>query len=110
MKRRGTPAGQSIGVVYLITDGNYCKIGFAKDLTVRLKTLQLATPYDLWVVDAVGTGDVRGLEAFLHGLFAAKHHRNEWFTFITPDEWSRAVSKAQRLLAESYQERLQLVS
>jgi hypothetical protein len=109
-KRRGVAPGKSAGIVYLITDGNYCKIGFAKDLAVRLETLQLATPYKLWVVDAVETNDVRGLEAFLHGLFAAKHHRNEWFTLITLPEWQAKVARAQQLLAESYQLELRAVS
>jgi hypothetical protein len=110
MKHNRTPAGQTPGFVYLITDGTFCKIGFTKDLAERLETLQRATPYDLSVVDAVKTADVRGLEAFLHGLFASKHHRNEWFTSITLAEWQQKVAYAQRLLAESYQERLHLVS
>lgn len=105
-----TPAGQAPGFVYLITDGTFCKIGFAKDLQQRFKTLQLATPYDLRIVDAVKTSDVRGLEAFLHGLFASKHHRGEWYTLITEAEWKGKVTYAQRLLADSYQERLHLVS
>jgi hypothetical protein len=105
-----TPSGQSPGFVYLITDGKYCKIGFAKNVEQRFKTIQLATPYDLRIVDAIKTNDVRGLEAFLHGLFAGKHHRGEWYTHITEAEWKSKVAYAQRLLVDSYQERLHLVS
>jgi hypothetical protein len=107
-KPRGVPAGRHVGTVYLITDGTFCKIGFAKDLAARLQTLQNATPYELRVVDAIQTDDVRGLEAFLHGLFAAKHHRNEWFTNITLTEWRAKAAHAQQLLVESYQDYLPL--
>jgi hypothetical protein len=90
---------RSLTFVYLITDGKYCKIGFAKDLTRRLLTLQNATPYSLRLVDAVETAQPRALEAFLHGLFAAKHHRNEWFKLIGIEEWRTQVEAAKALLS-----------
>lgn len=96
--------------VYLISDGTFSKIGFAKNLTTRLSSLQNASPYELQVVDAIETTEPRALEAFLHGLFARKHHRNEWFTHISIDEWRSKVVRAQELLAEQEQHRLRLIA
>jgi hypothetical protein len=94
-----TLTGRDNTFVYLITDGKFCKIGFAKNLKVRLCTLQNATPHDLRIVDAIETDQPRALEAFLHGLFANKHHRNEWFKRITIEEWKLAVDQANSILS-----------
>jgi hypothetical protein len=96
--------------VYLISDGKFSKIGFASNVARRLQTLQNATPYDLRIVATVETADPRGLEAFLHGLFAAKHHRNEWFRRITVEEWDRNVARAQQLLLAQRHPRLVAVA
>lgn len=93
-----TLTDRSLTFVYLITDGKFCKIGFAKDLARRFQALQNATPYELRLVDSVETNDPRALEAFLHGLFAAKHHRNERFRLIGIDEWKVKLGEAQSLL------------
>lgn len=90
---------RSLTFVYMITDGKFCKIGFAKDLVQRLRALQNATPHDLRLVDAVETDQPRALESFLHGLFAANHHRNEWFKRITIEEWKMKIDEANSLLS-----------
>jgi hypothetical protein len=95
--------------VYLISDGTFSKIGFAKNLASRLAALQNATPYELQLVASVETCEPRALEAFLHGLFARKHHRNEWFTHISPPEWSSKLAHALALLDEQ-REYLRLVA
>ncbi len=104
------PANRDMSFVYLISDGKFSKIGYAQNVARRLQTLQNATPYNLRIVATVETGEPRGLEAFLHGLFAAKHHRNEWFRLITVDEWDRNVAKAQQLLLAQRHPRLVAVA
>lgn len=84
--------------VYLITDGTYCKIGFAKSLAQRFTALQNATPHALSLLDAIETSEPRMMEKFLHGLFARKHHRLEWFKLITIREWEAAVETAKELI------------
>lgn len=90
----------SVSYVYLITDGAFCKIGHTGNLQQRLQNLQNATPHDLSLVDAVETSEPMALEAFLHGLFASKHHRLEWFKHISMAEWRSKVATAQSLLIE----------
>lgn len=89
---------KALTFVYLITDGTFCKIGFAKNLTQRFLALQNATPYALSLVDAIETPEPRMLEKFLHGLFARKHHRLEWFKMITIREWEANVKTAQEMI------------
>lgn len=90
---------RALTFVYLITDGTYCKIGFAKDLALRFQALQNANPHNLSLIAAVETTQPKTLERLLHGLFAKKHHRNEWFRLITLDEWSAKLGEAETLLA-----------
>src|SRR5688572_7686872 len=89
-----TLSQRSNAFVYLISDGTYCKIGYARDLVQRLTILQGASPRDLIVLAATETPQFREVEHALHGLFAKKHVRREWYKAINLDEWSAAISVA----------------
>jgi len=63
--------------VYFISDGQYVKIGLAKDSYQRLKQLQVANPKDLKLI-GVCYGTIR-FEKELHRRFESSHVRGEWF-------------------------------
>ena len=87
-------ARAGMAFVYLISDGKYCKIGFAVDLDQRFSTLQHASARRLTLRAAVETSRPRDLERILHGLLAKKHVQREWFNSISREEWSDCVAKA----------------
>jgi hypothetical protein len=80
--------------VYLISDGTYCKIGFASNLAVRFTAIQNASPRNLSVKAFVETSRPRELERILHGLFAKKHVVREWYKSISKEEWLDSLAKA----------------
>lgn len=70
---------QNVGAkfVYLVSVGRCIKIGIARDVTKRLKTIQTANSRDVRLC-RVFSGGV-DLEAKLHGMFSGQHRRGEWF-------------------------------
>ena len=68
-------------MVYLITDGNYYKIGVSTDPESRLKSLQTGNPNKLEIVNTynVSSSDMYEMETTLHNMFKDKRVLNEWF-------------------------------
>lgn len=93
--------------VYFISEGEYTKIGFARDIEKRLKDLQVANPRKLWIVSFVPClteYHARKIEKFLH--HSLKFHRvhGEWFKlpacFFVHENLSFAVNYDDWRLAQ----------
>ncbi len=65
---------------YAMRSGPYVKFGVSNDPEKRLKTLLSANPYDTELIWSEPNEE--GLENFYHTLYADRHHRGEWFTFV----------------------------
>lgn len=70
------------GYVYLITDEKYVKIGVAKSVENRIKTLQTGNPKQLRLIKTIHTYNPYKLETDLHNLFENKRVNNEWFDVL----------------------------
>ena len=69
--------------LYVISCGDYCKIGTTKNLTERVRTMQAGNPYPLEIVYyGVGEGE---LEEHWHNYFKDKHHTGEWYMLDAVD-------------------------
>jgi hypothetical protein len=74
------------GFVYLLKCeiGPY-KIGRAKEVSERIKTLAIQLPFDVRLVHHFPADDCVAAEAFLHGRFADRRLRGEWFDLTEED-------------------------
>jgi hypothetical protein len=65
--------------VYFIQCLEYTKIGCSADVEKRLLGLYCDNPYPMRVLALIYTRKNGYLEGYLHRMFEAKRHRNEWF-------------------------------
>lgn len=71
--------------VYLISNGEYIKIGVAKNVEARLKDLQVANAKELQLICSFPLKNEKEafkLEQFLHTEYEAYHIRGEWFNIL----------------------------
>jgi hypothetical protein len=92
------------GWVYLIQAGEYTKIGIARNVRVRLATLQTGQPIRLVLRGAVELEDYTGAEAELHEMFSAQRVHGEWFALTDLDvieivEWLESKPKPEVISA-----------
>lgn len=75
------------GTLYIVRGYDCYKIGIAKDVTKRLRTLNTALPFRLELIHAIDTDDAPLLERRLHRVYraAGKHVNGEWFTLGAAD-------------------------
>jgi hypothetical protein len=79
------------GYIYVITDGEFCKIGKTWNVGMRLADLQTASPRKLRIVHEIETEFCDYLEADLHLHFARKHVLGEWYQLDQGDiDWIKA--------------------
>ena len=79
-----------IVAVYLMTTGEFTKIGFAEDVHRRKKVVQSCCPLAVTLLRVYNGGDAaraQRLEKKLHKMFAEKRVRpnNEWFRLSAAD-------------------------
>lgn len=90
--------------VYVITDGEYVKIGVARNgVENRVNGLQTGNPRKLFVVRTFECkkSEVFLLEKGLHGRFKNYNVKNEWFTLGVLDEIKKYSSEEiQRIIDE----------
>lgn len=67
--------------IYLITDGNFFKVGVAKNVEDRLHGLQLGNPNKLSVFCYACTTESKKVERYLHKRYKHKLIHREWFSF-----------------------------
>lgn len=68
--------------VYFITDGQYCKIGVAKNIKKRVDSLQTNSPNELHLLKYFKTECAFELEKFFHDLFKTKRVLGEWYDIL----------------------------
>lgn len=73
--------------VYVITDGENCKIGYTRNPELRLKQLQVGNAKKLTLVDTISTSlDIaKTKEALAHSKLAKYKVRGEWYA-VTPEQ------------------------
>lgn len=90
------------GFIYAIgaTDTDYVKIGSAKDVTARLRSLQVGHLARLSILATAAVPDaVLLIEKQVHKLLASSRHRGEWFAGpIYATTLERLVAEAQILV------------
>ena len=72
--------------VYLITDGNFVKIGVADNIKNRLNGIQTGNPNKCKVICAIPCKDSNSafsLERKLHWEYRLRKKRGEWYDLIT---------------------------
>lgn len=65
--------------VYLITDGEYVKIGVAKDVFARIQDLQIGNARKLTLIIYEKFANAYEIECMLHSKFSNKRIIGEWF-------------------------------
>ena len=68
--------------LYLISDGEYLKIGISSTPRKRLKQIQTSNARELRIVKAWEVGNrktTESWETYIHARMAAYHVRGEWF-------------------------------
>ena len=68
--------------IYLITDGEFLKIGIAKDVKSRLAKLQTGNARELKIIFQKEIKNPNQLEKFLHSKYKSKNIRGEWFDLL----------------------------
>jgi predicted GIY-YIG superfamily endonuclease len=95
---------KDIVYIYLIKSSinNYYKIGIAKDINKRMKTLQTGNAEELILINNYKTTSnvVSKLEFSLHNYYNLKHIKGEWFGLDDKDleEFSYICEKNERNL------------
>ena len=96
----------------------YVKIGVARNVKSRIKTLQTGNPYKLKVLSVIkcsGQKEAYALEARLHKFFKKNHFNGEWFKKVDMKRaeayFQRAVDNPQEnLLSDSEMAELEIVN
>lgn len=77
--------------VYLISGGEYVKIGIAGNVKKRLNTLSLASPVPLFLLYSFYTEKAFDVEQYLHKKYHNKRVHGEWFSLNDNDiEWIKS--------------------
>lgn len=98
------------GYVYLISDGEFCKIGIAADVAARLLGLQTANPRELRILHLIEVSNPNALEEELHIRFEHKRVRGEWFRFDDVDiQWIKSAAWETIGMPEILARRLRLL-
>lgn len=80
------------GFVYALCSGSYYKIGRTKQLSQRVKTLQIQLPFPVEVAWAAPCIDNVASERFLHAALSEYRANGEWFE-LSPDKakWLKSI-------------------
>jgi hypothetical protein len=74
------------GYVYLLTDGEFYKIGVTRgSIEKRIKKLQTGNPYCIDIVDYYETENPFKMEQMLHNRHKHQRVNNEWFSLKQDD-------------------------
>jgi hypothetical protein len=84
------------GYVYLISMGNWHKIGCTTDILRRRGEIRLTTPEPEILIHTIETDDPYGVEHYWHRRFADKRTNGEWFDLDSTDV--RAFKRWRKLI------------
>lgn len=73
------------GFVYVMTDGEFFKIGITKDVDQRRRGLQGATGREITLCLAYWVQDASRAERSLHNQYASTRQKGEWFQLTSQD-------------------------
>ena len=81
---------QTIPCVYLLRHKGerlkpYVKIGFSKNLSKRLKSLETASPTGIDIIQVYYSKSARKIEQHLHRKYSSKQTNLEWFELSHED-------------------------
>lgn len=66
--------------IYLISDGEYCKIGMTSNVSKRIKTLQIGNPHKLKLIFSILLrNETQNIESKIHDTFKFAKQQGEWF-------------------------------
>jgi hypothetical protein len=83
--------------VYLITDGDYFKIGFTKkDPIKRVKELQTGSPNELKLIQHYASKNYRKIESWFHRVHKSKRLEGEWFA-LSPEDVNNFLTEAKKI-------------
>lgn len=89
------------GFVYLIRCRELTKIGQSANPSHRIATIDSGVPFELEVIGVIESDDYVNLEIRLHGVFASKRRKGEWFLLEESDiAWIRSKYEVKPLEAE----------
>lgn len=74
-----------MGYVYLITNGDACKIGIAENVKSRIAGIQTGSHKKIALLHSIECGSPNALELRLHKLYRAKRLSGEWFDLSSAD-------------------------
>ena len=66
--------------LYVLKAGEFIKIGITTGLSKRVRSIQIANPYEVEVVYSLRTPAAKTYEQYLHEVFSDNNVRGEWFT------------------------------
>ena len=76
------------GIVYLVKNGGFFKIGVTRNLKKRLNTMQTSTPFCLHLICADEVDTPLEIEHTLLHRYKDKRFRGEWFELSSIDvDW-----------------------
>lgn len=81
---------------YFVSDGEFIKIGVAKDISKRVKGLQTGHPKEMILVqylDFESKGEAHAAEKILHCAFHDKRMCGEWFDIANDRRFLRFIKK-----------------
>ena len=81
--------------VYLISDGDYIKIGVTNDIDQRVQSLQTGNPNQLTILTCIPCENARYIEGMLHGVFDDFKMQGEWFN-LSESQIKIAVEKINK--------------
>ena len=82
---KGEPKKKPGFVYFLEYEGQGVKIGFTRNLTSRIKQLQIASPFKLNLLFYIETSEPESVEHHLHEHFKDKCLNGEWFDITKED-------------------------
>lgn len=95
LPRRRRPARPKADphIMYLISNGDYGKVGITSNLKIRFSQLQHASGHLLTIERFTESDCAVKLEKAMHSLLGARHQRGEWFK-VTNAEWDETLPRA----------------
>lgn len=82
------------GYVYLLGGGGYYKIGRSRNVSRRMRQLEIQLPWPVEVLHTIPCEDHHASEKALHERFAGKRANGEWFALDDEDvEWIKGVTR-----------------